>query len=171
MSKFVFFLRLTAIVFFIAVFHSTFRLMFDEFADVEFSRLGLITDTTATILIRYPPPVGFTAASMELYLYYKSSRLGESSSVATKVSAESDWTGQVVLKDLQPDTKYRYYWHWVNGGTEKNLIEFNDMGRRDAKPLFGSKKNDGLTLFDFKTSPKEGSNIKFSFAFGKFFHF
>ena len=161
-----------------AVFDSTFRVaLWDQYKDVEFTRVGAVDSHSARVWVRYPPPASVvvqesnSTLEYSLRLYFRedngrSVEWTEGSRVSLK--SESDWTGVGVLANLTADTEYEFSWmlHY-NGAISE--VQFAQTGRRSGKDRESLSMSypDDTSRFKFRTTVESGEATKFTFVFGR----
>lgn len=99
--------------------------------EVALSRIGYVSPTTASLLVREPDP-----AQLPLTVYYQHARDPSwvEEGIIYKLDNTTDFTTSVVLKDLKPSSQYRY------------ALSNNRTGTFKTAPLPGSEPAQGLTF-------------------------
>jgi phosphodiesterase/alkaline phosphatase D-like protein len=108
--------------------------------DLQATRIGAVTDTTAMIWIRTP-----SRAYLSLAV---SDPNGGIQAHSIKTIPKTDFTAYIQIKGLKPDTLYEYTWTDLNSGD----------------PLFPK------SILTFKTAPKSSDPKSFTFAYSSCVH-
>lgn len=153
--------------------HMTFRLVWDEYTDVAFTRVGYFNESSATLWIRYP--LDKISSEVEggdeyqLDLYYREFDSNEewTSGGKANLGPESDWVSHIHVTGLMPATSYEYAWVWKSNPNDKTggfkILEFPQSGRlgtsdRQLGPLDQKRK------FGLKTANPSANSLSFVFG-------
>lgn len=155
---------LTALSFACVLYFSIYLGLVDRFLDVAVTRCGRVTESGASIWVRYPGLV--SDADLILQLYFKEqSAMDEDWMQGAQVHLNytNDWTGMGALTELKSSTAYDYTWMLREESGDVHRVLFPGNGRMsDTKSL--------LNRFHFHTSPLSTNNATaMSVAFGNLF--
>ncbi|KAL4894588.1 PhoD-like phosphatase-domain-containing protein [Aspergillus ambiguus] len=102
--------------------------------DLSFSRIGYVSPTTANLLVREPDP-----AQLPLVVFYQQAEQPDPSrwieeGIIYSLDNSTDFTTTVTLKNLRPDSRYRY------------SLSNNGTGSFTTAPLPGTKSANRLSF-------------------------